>query len=66
MNADAKAFAAVMRHIKKVDAQQHTVVMMTAVGPLGLASFAATTTFCPSGQADLQTSRGSDAAATFG
>jgi hypothetical protein len=36
MNADAKAFAAVMRHIKEVDAQQHTVLMMQVENEAGI------------------------------
>lgn len=34
--ADAKAFAAMMSHLKKVDAQQHTVVMIQMENEVGL------------------------------
>ena len=34
--ADAKAFATVMRHIRQVDGQQHTVVMMQVENEAGI------------------------------
>lgn len=36
MRADAKAYAALMRHIKEVDSQHHTVVMMQVENELGM------------------------------
>lgn len=36
MKADAKAFAAVMRHIKQIDGQQHTVIMMQVENEVGI------------------------------
>lgn len=36
MNADAKAFAAVMKHIKEVDATNHTVLMMQVENESGI------------------------------
>ena len=35
-NADAKAFAALMRHIKEVDGNQHTVIMMQIENEVGI------------------------------
>ena len=35
-NADAKAFAALMRHIKEIDGQQHTVLMMQVENEVGV------------------------------
>jgi hypothetical protein len=35
-DADAKAFAALMRHIKEVDGQQHTVIMMQVENEMGV------------------------------
>jgi beta-galactosidase GanA len=35
-DADARAFAALMRHIKEVDGQQHTVVMMQVENEVGI------------------------------
>ena len=35
-NADAKAFSALMRHIKEVDGQQHTVLMMQVENEVGV------------------------------
>lgn len=34
--ADAKAFAALMRHVKEIDAQQHTVIMIQVENEVGL------------------------------
>ena len=36
MEADARAFAAVMRHIREVDQQQHTVLMMQVENEVGV------------------------------
>jgi hypothetical protein len=36
MEADARAFAAVMRHIREVDRQQHTVLMMQVENEVGV------------------------------
>ncbi len=36
VNADARAFAAVMRHIRKVDGRKHTVVMMQVENEAGI------------------------------
>ena len=36
MKADAKAYAALMRHIKEVDSKDHTVVMMQVENELGM------------------------------
>jgi hypothetical protein len=36
MEADAKAFAALMRHIKEVDSEYHTVVMMQVENEVGI------------------------------
>ncbi|MCR4765332.1 MAG: DUF5597 domain-containing protein [Bacteroidaceae bacterium] len=36
MRADAKAYAALMRHIKEVDSRDHTVVMMQVENELGM------------------------------
>jgi hypothetical protein len=35
-DADARAFAALMRHIRKVDGQQHTVIMMQVENEVGV------------------------------
>jgi hypothetical protein len=35
-DADARAFAALMRHIKEVDGQQHTVIMMQVENEVGI------------------------------
>jgi hypothetical protein len=44
-NADAKAFAAVMKHIKEVDSQQHTVIAMQVENEVGV--MGSTRDFCP-------------------
>jgi beta-galactosidase GanA len=36
MEADARAYAAVMQHLKEVDAQQHTVLMMQVENEVGV------------------------------
>jgi len=36
LNADAHAFAALMRHIKEVDGQQHTVIMIQVENEVGM------------------------------
>jgi len=36
LNADARAFAALMRHIKEVDGQQHTVIMIQVENEVGM------------------------------
>jgi hypothetical protein len=36
-DADARAFAALMRHIKEVDGQQHTVIMIQVENEVGMA-----------------------------
>ena len=35
-NADARAFAALMRHIKEIDGEQHTVIMMQVENEVGI------------------------------
>jgi len=37
-NADARAFAALMRHVKEVDGQQHTVIMIQVENEIGMAA----------------------------
>ena len=43
--ADAKAFAAVMRHLKQMDSRQHTVVMMQVQNEAGVMPVARD--YCP-------------------
>ena len=35
-DADARAFAALMRHVKEVDGQQHTVIMIQVENEIGM------------------------------
>jgi beta-galactosidase GanA len=37
-DADARAFAALMRHVKEVDGQQHTVIMIQVENEIGMAA----------------------------
>jgi len=37
-DADARAFAALMRHIKEIDGQQHTVIMIQVENEVGMES----------------------------